>query len=614
MPTSTPDALRSRTFAVLYWTLPSLLCLALHWQSLGSWFRADDFAWLSVGRDVTGLRSLLHALFSPSAHRTIRPLSERALFLAAYGVFGLDPLPFRILAFATQFADLVLLASIGARITGSRGPGFWAAMFWALNSSLLFPLAWACNYCEVLCAFCLLLALHFLLRYVETGERRYNLFQWAVFLIGFGVLELNIVYPALAAGYTWLHARQYFRRTLPLFAASAAYYLLHNIVAPPLKTGLYSIHLTGAIFRTLAVYWTWSIEPAYLRVPRWLALTSLLLITAGLASFTVRKLRAGVHTPLFFLLWYFAVLSPLLLLRDHLTEYYVYVAVAGLCWLGGWAMAETPRVATALAILYAGLSVPHLLAAVDRNERLTLRVRDLVEGVASAHEQHPNQAILLEGVDNDLFWNALRDHPFRLIGFEQVYLAPGSERTIHADADRGDLDEFLAPSGAVAAAIERDQLVVYDVRGPRLRNITSSYRAPVDEGLPHRIDVTSPLLAPLLGPEWYPSDGSLRWMPRRATLRMSAPTAAGQKLYLRGMCPDEQLRAGPLGVSVTAGDLVLPQAAIQPGQNSFELAFDLPPSLLGRPEMTIAVEVSRTIRPASDPRELGLGFGVFEVK
>ena len=614
MHSSTPDGFRFRTLAVLYWVVPSLLCLALHGRSLDSWFRADDFAWLSVGRDVTGFRTLLHALFSPSAHRTIRPLSERALFMAAYGIWGLDPLPFRVLAFATQFANLALMASIGARVTGSRAAGFWAAVFWALNSSLLFPLAWACNYCEVLCGFCLLLAFHFLLRWVETGERRYNLFQWAVFLAGFGVLELNVVYPALAAGYTWLHARQHFRHTLPLFAASVAYFIVHNVFAPPLKTGLYAVHVTGAIFRTLAVYWTWSLEPAYLRLPRWLALASLLLLTAGLAVFTLRKLRAGIRVPLFFLLWYVAVLSPLLLLRDHLTEYYVFLPVAGLCWLGGWAMAENWRAALALAVLYALLSVPHLLSAVDRNRRLTLRVRDLVEGVASAHEQHPKQAILLEGMDNDLFWNALRDHPFRLIGFEQVYLAPGSEREIAADADRGDLTEFLAPAAAVAGAIERGQLVVYDVRGPRLRNITSVYRAPHDETLPRRVDAASPLLAPLLGPEWYPSDGSLRWMPRRATLRIGGPTAAGQKLYLRGICPEEQLRAGPLEVRVTVGDSRLPAAAIRAGENSFELSFELPALLVGKRELEIAVEVSRVIRPASDPRELGLGFGVFEVK
>jgi hypothetical protein len=36
--------------------------------------------------------------------------------------------------------------------------------------------------------------------------------------------------------------------------------------------------------------------------------------------------------------------------------------------------------------------------------------------------------------------------------------------------------------------------------------------------------------------------------------------------------------------------------------------------VVGRPEMLVTVEVSRFIVPAEDPRELGLAFGVFEVR
>ena len=113
------------------------------------------------------------------------------------------------------------------------------------------------------------------------------------------------------------------------------------------------------------------------------------------------------------------------------------------------------------------------------------------------------------------------------------------------------------------------------MRGPRLRNITEVYAAlPHDSGgLPLRVDAASPLTSYLLGPEWYPSDGDHRWMPRRATVRMGAPTASGQKLYLRGSCPDEQLKDGPLPVTVEVEGVKLPPAVIRPGENAFELAF-----------------------------------------
>ena len=35
--------------------------------------------------------------------------------------------------------------------------------------------------------------------------------------------------------------------------------------------------------------------------------------------------------------------APVLPLRDHVEEYYAFVPAIGLCWLGGWAVAECWR-------------------------------------------------------------------------------------------------------------------------------------------------------------------------------------------------------------------------------------------------------------------------------
>src|SRR5213078_2656699 len=105
-------------------------------------------------------------------------------------------------------------------------------------------------------------------------------------------------------------------------------------------------------------------------------------------------------------------LAPVLPLRDHMTEYYVFLPVLGLAWLGGWALAEAWRaggtfraVALSLAALYAGMQLPTTLATERWSHDISVRVRGLVEGVESAHAQHPKQSILLEGVDTELFWN-----------------------------------------------------------------------------------------------------------------------------------------------------------------------------------------------------------------
>ena len=44
------------------------------------------------------------------------------------------------------------------------------------------------------------------------------------------------------------------------------------------------------------------------------------------------------------------------------------------------------------------------------------------------------------------------------------------------------------------------------------------------------------------------------------------------------------------------------------------MSFRLPDAVVGKMEMNVAVEVSRTFHVAQDPREFGLHFGVFEVR
>jgi hypothetical protein len=597
-----------------WWCGPAAICLLIHWRALVSWFRADDFAWLA-------LKPNLHDIFAPMAQGTLRPLGDRLFFIAGYGLFGLNAVPFHLIAFATQFANLALVAWIGTRLTGRRIAGFLAAALWATSDTAVLPLGWASAYNQVLCGFFLLLAFSFLLRYVETGDPRYNLYQWIAFLLGFGAMELNIVYPALAGAYAVFCARPYLKKVWPLLLPSVAYFALHQALAPAGKDPNYTLHLTGAMFRTLAKYWAWSVGPwdfwAPVSLPKWLIPAAVALLSLALLGFAAMRGR----TAAFCLAWFVIAIAPVLPLRDRVTEYYSFLPAIGLCWLAGWALAEAWRsrpntriAAAALLAVYLSIMLPRTVAASDFNYRLTERVQNLVEGLARAHQLHPGQTILLDGVDTPLFYHGLLDHSFRLLGIEHVYIAPGSERQIESHPELGDIGEFVLPADEAAKAIENDELTVYDVRGPVLRNITSTYASQArDLGLPHRVDVASRLAASLLGPEWYPPEGNHRWMPKRASLRMAGPTAAGQKLYLRGYYPPEQLRAGPLTVAVTVNGTLLAPATLASG-GDFELAFPLPDSLVGQSAIEIVAEVSRTFRAGADIRDLGLAFGEFEVR
>jgi hypothetical protein len=611
----------------LAWIIPPLVCLALYWPGLRAWFQADDFAWLSLSLDVHNGADLLKALFVPKAGGSTRVLSERAFFLAFHAMFGLDALPYRIWVFATQFANLWLLAAIARRITGSDLAGLLAPLFWIVNGTLAVIMTWTSAYNQVLWAFFTLLSFWFLLRFVETSARKYELAQWVSFLLGFGALELNVVYPALAAVYVFFQARSYFRRTLWLFVPAIAFAVVQRSLAPR-AIGRYTLHFDFGMARTLWTYWTWALGFGHLAelefVNAWVVPAGLAVLTAALLGYVAWKAYRRNWLPLVLLSWFILALAPVLPLRDHPTEYYPAVPSIGLATLGAMAVAEALRnrtrwklAAVILAVVYIW---PSAVVASDTTRwlsRTSLDIKQMVLGVARAHQLHPGKTILLTGVNSNLFWRTFMDNPFRVVGWTQVFLAPGSEDKIERHPEIADVMDFVLPAASTLKGLERDQVVVYSAEHTRLRNITPVYKALARLQLkpepPVRVDVGNPLMADFLGPTWYPLENGYRWMPRRATIRMAGPRKPGQKLHITGYCSADQIRLGPVSIAVTADDKPLPVVACQTvGRFDFDLP--LPSELSGKREMVITVEAGRTITPPAEGREIGLAFGVFEVR
>ena len=97
-----------------------------------------------------------------------------------------------------------------------------AQILWLVNTGLAPAMGWSSIYNQVLSGFFFLLAFYFLLRHIETGGARYEVAHWAAFVLGLGALEINVVYPALAALYVLFHARPLLKKILPMFAVSAS--------------------------------------------------------------------------------------------------------------------------------------------------------------------------------------------------------------------------------------------------------------------------------------------------------------------------------------------------------------------------------------------------------
>ncbi len=556
-----------RLLQIASWLLPPLFLVVLYSYSLRTWFQQDDFAWLDVARRADTWRDVLRAIFTPAGHGTFRPFSERGFFLVFYNLFGLDPLPWRIWVFATQIGSLTLVNAIMRRLTGSAAAGFLAATLWVVHARLATALSWTSAYMQILCGLCLLAELYLWLRHTETGDRRYLAGMSVVFVLGFGVMETNIVFPALAATHALLLARPYLKKALLLFIPSVIFFALDMHFAPKQAQGPYSMHFDTGMLRAFAQYWRWSVNPDNLLGLRWIpveaGLVGFWFITVLLGGFVAWSAWRRRWLGVVLAAWYFALLGPVLPLRDHVTEYYLTLPVMALAMLGSWAVLSAFRDRSRMGRLWRVLSVAAVSLFVlistpaarqnAKNRYLHGRgAEKMILGAARARQLHPDATILLDGVDTDLFWDGVCDGGFRSAGVFDVYLTPGTDRKIGGPVELCEPSLYVLPFETTVRALNAGRAVVYSVHGERLRNITRSY-APspsTSETGSFLLDAASRASDSLLGPTWYEAAAGGRWMPRAAVVTLPATIRKGQHLILEGDCPEPLVRAGPLRLSV----------------------------------------------------------------
>ncbi len=507
------------------WTLaPLVLLVALYWPGLNSYFYQDDFGWLNVARDVHGFQDVLPALFVPKAHGVFRPLSVEGYFLLFGWLFGPNPLPFRIAAFAAVAGAVLLLGALVRHWTGSRRAALAAQAVWIVNAGLAPVMCWTSIFNQALAALLLLLALWCLVK------ERWRA-QWIAFVLALLTLESAVVYPALAVVY----APRLWRRLLPMIGVAAGYTLLHFLLAPS-GSGVYAVHL-DALPVTFWRYWMMALGPERLAavtpVPVWAAwIATALLTVAALAA----RGRYG-------LAWFVLALAPYLPLRDHVTDYYLAVPVLGLAMLEGTAAKHAPRLAIVPLLVYFAASLPASRRIAEWHYARSRAIENVVLGVAEVRRLEPRAPILLVGMTTEVFQSGFADLPFRALGVERIYLAPGEERRLEPRELSG---KFILPP-AIAL---RERAVVYDAAGPVLRNVTSRHAAQWKPEPVRFVNAGDPLFEPYLAGNWLPIRNGYRTMRVSAIIRIAAP-APGERLYLGLLSDTPALRVRVAGVELT---------------------------------------------------------------
>ncbi len=454
-----------------------LVCLAVWWRVPFLFFRDDDFSWLTLHK-----MPLAEALFSPFAQGTIRVFSERLYFILLYDLFGFSAWPFRVAALGTWFIVLTLMQWIGTRLTGSRAAGVLAAVLWTVSLTLATPLGWASAFNQVLIAFVVLAAF-------AARLKGWHKVEAALYLLGFGVLEIIVMYPALVLlhALTDSTARARWRDALWMAAPAGIFTALHLWVIPKTDAEVYRRIVDSRLPATLWQYIEWTVGPSQMQVRNAArieqGLMATWIIATALALFAIVRLTKRDLRPLLFLGWFLLWLAPVLPLPNHISDYYLTVPGIGLAWLAGWALVAAWRSnwifrvpATALALIYLAGSVAEVDAVTKWFFNLTSKGRVLARGMEATAEAYPGKAILLTRVDPEIFLHTAAGGADRTIGLEKLWLAPDQDAVL--DSNRlPNLQRFRVAPDVLFEALKNDQVRVLEAEGPVARDITARYRA-----------------------------------------------------------------------------------------------------------------------------------------
>lgn len=462
--------------------IPVVLLLLLYGPALRGWFQQDDFAWLYMSRWMPEGSGWLYHLFTPQAQGTIRPLGDRLFFTVLGGLFGRNAIPFHVAALATQCISILLWVRIAARLTGNHLAGILAAALWILNSALVAPMVWIAAYNEVLWAGLLLLALTFKLKYLETGLKRYLLLEWTAFLLGFGAIELNVVYPLLGAAYLMIFRSKGWRIVAWQMGVAVTYTAVHMLAAPVDNTGPYAVRVDARILATFAEYWKISLGPSesarwFPWFAPWATAATALLSLAGVVVIAI-GIRRHYPAVVFGAVWFVIGLAPVLILPGHVSSYYLFVPVMGLSLCAAQMMfvcrAGWPRsIAIAMLTLYALTNAGAAISTRDWTIARTLRVRRLYDALEQIRARGVVPCILLRGMNDDEFWGGYYAMRRFVPDLQNVYLTPGAEREITSTMDTfGTVADYTMPPIRARESLRTGSCAAFDLRQTPPRDVS----------------------------------------------------------------------------------------------------------------------------------------------
>jgi hypothetical protein len=606
-----------------WWAIPVTLLVLVHGWGLTSWFMQDDFAWLGLRRTIRSAADLPRTFFLPMAQGTVRTISERLYFVGLFELFGMRAIPFRIVAFAVASGAIFFIGKLTFRLSGSRLAAILAGCFWVVNYGMPTPMAWSSALNQVLISLFLSMALYLFIRFCDTDKRKYLIGQWLVFLLGFGVLEVNVVYPAIASAYAWFCCRKRLFSALAMFPVAIAYAFIHRSHSAAMAPEIYKLYFDSELPKTFLTYGHWATRAARADLgalfPEPLLVGLSITVRLALLAFLAVQLRKRNYAALLGPLWFLAAIGPMIPIKLHISDYYLVTPSVGLAIWAGWAVASglksgTWKVPTLLCTaLFAVLAVYSQFAATRFQAQQSHRVKFMVRSVAHALNLHPKKTILLDGVDASMFYRGILDHPFYALGITRVYLTQESYQKVLASPEgvlQSDVVGYHQAAATTYQGLADHTIEVYDVTSVPIRNVTRSYSrkwlSKPKPGAPEILFVGQKLAEPYLGSGWLNAEETHRWMQKVGVLKLAGPSSSAAKLRLTAIVPDFLVKDEPATLNIFINNELAGTAKLRKMTWELQESFAVPQSAVGKAEVEVRLELDRTSHAPGDTRDLGI--------
>jgi 4-amino-4-deoxy-L-arabinose transferase-like glycosyltransferase len=181
--------------------------IVVYGQSFGFFFWQDDFNLLEFVKTKSLLDYIQISFVKPDKVLPLnlgvvfRPIPHYIYFKISYLLFGLDPVPYRLINAALFLVSSVLVVKYVQIVTDRSIAGFLAGVLFVINRSYFTPLYWISDNNEILFVFFALISI---LAYMYASEKRgrvwiYLTISHVGFLLALLSKETAIVLPALIA-------------------------------------------------------------------------------------------------------------------------------------------------------------------------------------------------------------------------------------------------------------------------------------------------------------------------------------------------------------------------------------------------------------------------------